>query len=250
MIFASSTTIGARIEVILGRAVEVAAGILVAFEIAILFAGFVFRYIFNRPFTWSDELASILFLWLAMLGAVVAYRRGEHMRMTALVNNSGPRRRAIAEALALAAGLAFLAFIMHPAVDYAIDEIMIITPALEVSNVWRSAALPVGIGLMLIFGVLRIGRAVSLADMALALLLIVIVGAGFYLAKPIEQRSDVAKLNDELKRQISSCGLRIVDVRSEEFRAKLENSGLYKKWKDRFGSANWAILESSTGPIA
>ena len=50
-------------------------------EIAILFAGVVSRYVFNKPLTWSDELASILFLWLAMLGAVIALRRGEHMRL-------------------------------------------------------------------------------------------------------------------------------------------------------------------------
>ena len=44
----------------------------------------------HRPLIWSDELASILFLWLAMLGAVVAFRRGEHMRMTALVGSARP----------------------------------------------------------------------------------------------------------------------------------------------------------------
>ena len=51
----------------------------------ILFSGVVARYVFNAPLVWSDELASILFLWLAMLGAVIAFRRDEHMRMTACV---------------------------------------------------------------------------------------------------------------------------------------------------------------------
>ena len=180
----SPLTIRAYVELILGRVVECAVGILVVIETGILFIGVVSRYIFNRPVTWSDELASILFLWLAMLGAVVAYRRNEHMRMSALVNRSSPRRRALAEALALAAGLAFLALIMRPAVEYALDEIMIVTPALEVSNVWRAAALPISIGLMLIFGVLRIGRSTSLADMSLAVLLIVLIGTGLYFAKP------------------------------------------------------------------
>ena len=60
-----------RIENGIGRCAEFAAGILVVVETAILFAGVVSRYVIHRPFTWSDELASILFLWLAMLGAVV-----------------------------------------------------------------------------------------------------------------------------------------------------------------------------------
>jgi hypothetical protein len=68
------------------------AGLLVLAEIVVLFAGVIARYVFTRPLVWSDELASILFLWLAMLGAVVALRRGEHMRMTALVSRSARGR--------------------------------------------------------------------------------------------------------------------------------------------------------------
>src|SRR6476646_11536509 len=86
-----------RLENWLGHLVEVPVALLTAIEVLILFAGVVSRYVFHNPFTWSDELASILFLWLAMLGAVVAFRRVEHMRMSALVNNAGPRRRALAD---------------------------------------------------------------------------------------------------------------------------------------------------------
>ena len=64
---------------------RIPAAFLLVAEIVILFAGVVARYVLRSPLVWSDELASILFLWLAMLGAVVAFRRGEHMRMTALV---------------------------------------------------------------------------------------------------------------------------------------------------------------------
>jgi hypothetical protein len=79
------------IEAGLGRLVEIPAALLVVAEIGILFAGVVSRYIMHAPLIWSDELASILFLWLAMLGAVVAFRRAEHMRMTAVVASAGPR---------------------------------------------------------------------------------------------------------------------------------------------------------------
>ena len=65
-----------------------------ALEIVILFAGVVARYVFDAPLVWSDELASILFLWLAMLGAVIALRRDEHMRMTAAVATLRPPARA------------------------------------------------------------------------------------------------------------------------------------------------------------
>ena len=48
---------------------EVPAAALVIAEIVILGGGAVARYAFHAPLTWTDELASILFLWLAMLGA-------------------------------------------------------------------------------------------------------------------------------------------------------------------------------------
>src|SRR3954468_15591568 len=74
----------ARLDAVVGSLVEVPATILVLAEIVVLFAGVVGRYV-SSPLIWTDELSSILFLWLAMLGSVVAFRRGEHMRMTALV---------------------------------------------------------------------------------------------------------------------------------------------------------------------
>ena len=96
--------VASRVDRAFGLALEIATALLVVAEIVILFIGIVARYVFNRPLIWSDELASMLFLWLAMLGAVLALRRGEHMRMTALVDIASPLRvRPFFELLALAA---------------------------------------------------------------------------------------------------------------------------------------------------
>ncbi len=143
-------------ESYIGTAVEATAALLIVVEIGILFASVVSRYFLQRPLIWSDELASILFLWLASLGAVVAFRRGEHMRMTALVGRCSPRLRAFFEAVASAAALAFLLLMIKPALDFASDEGFITTPALEISNVWRAAALPVGLALMAIMAAIRL----------------------------------------------------------------------------------------------
>lgn len=140
----------------LGAIVETAAAALVLAEIIVLFAGVVARYVFHQPLVWSDELASLMFLWLSMLGAVVALRRGEHMRMTAFINNVQPGLRAALEAFALAASLAFLLMVLGPAYEYAEEEAFITTPAMELSNAWRAAALPAGMGLMAVVALLRL----------------------------------------------------------------------------------------------
>src|SRR5947209_5338263 len=118
--------------------VEIPAAIAVVAEVVILFAGIIARGIFHRPLIWSDELASILFLWLAMLGSAVAFRRAEHMRMTAVVASAGPALRAYLDIVATSAALAFLLLIVWPACEYAYEESFITTPALQIPNIWRA----------------------------------------------------------------------------------------------------------------
>jgi tripartite ATP-independent transporter DctM subunit len=177
-------SLAAMLEAWLGMLVEIPAAFLVVAEIVILFAGVVARYGLQRPLIWSDELASILFLWLAMLGAAVAFRRSEHMRMTAIVANAKPALRAYLDVVATCAALAFLLLIAKPAYEFAYDESFITTPALQIPNAWRAAALPTGICLMALFACLRLARAgdiklVMRAGVSVALLIGV-----FWLATP------------------------------------------------------------------
>src|ERR1700722_15404447 len=103
---------------LLAGVTEIPAAILVAVEILVLLAGVISRYVFNRPLTWSDELASILFLWLAMLGAVIALRRSEHMRLAFLVGLAPVRWRRRLETLRMLVIGAFLLAMIFPARDY------------------------------------------------------------------------------------------------------------------------------------
>src|SRR3954453_9425768 len=163
-----------RINAVLVPLVEIPAALLVVAEIVVLFAGILARYVFHAPIVWSDELAAILFLWLAMLGSVIAFQRGEHMRMTAIVGMLGPRARAFLDVVAVAAALAFLVLIVHPAYEFAAEEVYVTTPALEIANSWRAAAIPVGIVLMMAVAVLRLA---SIGDWKLVLGAVALVAA-------------------------------------------------------------------------
>ncbi|HET7122574.1 MAG TPA: TRAP transporter large permease subunit [Bradyrhizobium sp.] len=177
-------SLAAWLEASLAMLVEIPAALLVTAEIVILFAGVVARYGLHRPLIWSDELASILFLWLAMLGAAVAFRRAEHMRMTAVVANARPVMRAYLDLVATCAALAFLLLIAWPAYEYAYEESFITTPALQISNVWRAAALPAGVGLMALFALLRLARVSDFKVGLSALLSVGLLIGVFWLAQP------------------------------------------------------------------
>ncbi|MGJ7579036.1 TRAP transporter large permease [Variovorax sp. RHLX14] len=177
----------------LGSVVDYVAGALVVADIVVLFMGVLARFVFHAPLIWSDELASILFIWMAMLGAVVALRRGEHMRMTALVSMQPPSRQPLFEAVALVAALAFLAMVVWPSWEYASEERFITTPALEISNAWRAAALPVGIVLMALFAVLRLLRDVEWRVTFTAVVIIGVLIVGFALGRSVFQ--ELGRLN-------------------------------------------------------
>jgi len=78
----------------IGRVVEPVVAAIIVAEIAILAGGVLARYVLHDALSWGDELAAILFLWMTMLGAVVAYRRNEHMRLTVLLRRASPAGRA------------------------------------------------------------------------------------------------------------------------------------------------------------
>jgi tripartite ATP-independent transporter DctM subunit len=169
----------------IGAFVEAAAAFLVFAEILVLLTGVIARYVFHAPIVWTDELAAILFLWLSMLGAVVALRRGEHMRMTALVAKASPPLRACLDALAIAAALALLLLIVYPAYDYASEEVIVVTPALEISNAWRASALPIGVALMILSSLLRLFRFGNLRLVAKTVLGVAAFCAGLWLLGPL-----------------------------------------------------------------
>jgi tripartite ATP-independent transporter DctM subunit len=114
----------------------------------------------------------------------VAFRRSEHMRMTAVVTATKPAMRAYLDVVATCAALAFLLLIVWPAYGYAYEESFITTPALQISNIWRAAALPVGICLMALFALVRLARSGNFRQVAVAVLSVAALIAVFWLAQP------------------------------------------------------------------
>jgi tripartite ATP-independent transporter DctM subunit len=73
--------------------------------------------------------------------------------------------------------------IAWPAYEYAYEESYITTPALQILNSWRAAALPVGIGLMALFALLRLARAGNYRTVLAAIVSVALVIAVFWLLK-------------------------------------------------------------------
>ncbi|WP_205083057.1 TRAP transporter large permease [Paracraurococcus ruber] len=167
------------------RPIEALAAALLVGLIGLVLASVFCRYVLGRPIAASDEIASFLFLWIVMLGAVIAIDRNEHLRLALLLNAMGPRPRRRLEAVGLVIMAAFLGALLPAALEHTWFEADITSPALDISMGWRIAGIPLGIVLMLAALAGRVWREVARADLVLAIALVGAAIAGLWLLTPV-----------------------------------------------------------------
>ncbi|SOY89628.1 TRAP transporter large permease [Cupriavidus taiwanensis] len=163
--------------------VEVPAALIVLAEILLLGGGAFARYALHQPVPWTDELAGILFLWLAMLGAIIALDRGSHMQLTTFIKNLPPARRAWVDALGMWLVVAFLSLLLRPAWEHLAEHLEVSTPTLEISEGYRAAAVLAGVVLMLVAATLRL-LSVHWKPVAATGLMVALCGGLLWLLSP------------------------------------------------------------------
>ena len=173
-----------RLETGIARVVGAVAAVALVLEVGLLLAGVVFRFGLDRPLIWSDELASTVFLWLAMLGAVLALHAGAHMRLSTIASRLPAHLRGPAAALAAIAPLLLLLILIRPALDYMDDQSFIETPALGWPDSIRTAAVPVGFALMILLSVLHLLQ-FRLRDVLPVAATLAAIAAALYVGHPL-----------------------------------------------------------------
>ena len=176
------------------RPIEMLCALLLTVIVGLLLAGVLSRYVFSLPVIWIDEVASICFLWLAMLGAALALDRNEHLRLTLFVNSMPQRWRSLTEAFGTVVAAALLIGLLPTAFEYAWEERFIMKPALDIANAYRVAAIPFGFTVMVAL-ILNYGlRTHSLRDLLIASTVIAIVLAALWQLSPMLMKMGVGKL--------------------------------------------------------
>lgn len=115
------------------------------------------RYAFDRPTTWSEEVAVSLFVWVSMLAVPLGFRRGEHLAIDILSRRLSPLPlKLLATGVSALSGLA-LAVIGIYAVKLLPAANRQILPGLDgglgipAKVSWVYAAVPVGCAIALLF---------------------------------------------------------------------------------------------------
>ena len=173
------------LDVLIGRTAEFFGAALVLVETCILFAGVVSRYVFNSPIIWTDELATFLFLWLAMFGAVVAVRHDGHMRLTTFVSWCGPQWRNWLGTVAELVVIVFVLEIIVPINAYLKVQASTELITLHISDWYRVLALQVGVGLISVVALLRLLETTSLRGLVSAVAVVGAIAGALWVAQPL-----------------------------------------------------------------
>lgn len=137
----------------------------------IVFVAVVFRYIFNAPIEWSEELSTFMMVWFAMLGASMGVYRGRHVGVSYLVEKV-PFFQRHRQALAIGSNLLMLVFVVVLLWQGALLASFASrqqSPALMISMFWPYFGLLLGgvaVGLQLVFQIFKAaaGRDIYVID--------------------------------------------------------------------------------------
>ncbi len=66
----------------------------------------------------------------------------------------------------------------------------------------------------------------------------------------LDERADIAKLNDTVAADLKTKGLTFVEVDKPAFRAALTQAKFYAEWRTKYGDAAWGLLEGAVGSLS
>lgn len=113
----------------------------------LVIAQVVFRYVFNDPLDWSEEMARICFIYLTFIGIGAAYGRRRHMFLDAIVDMLTPRIAKVIRFSVVGISTAFLIFMIILTIRTMAElyHMEVNTPALEYPMAFVYLIVPIGL---------------------------------------------------------------------------------------------------------
>ncbi|MCL4798559.1 MAG: TRAP transporter small permease [Burkholderiales bacterium] len=134
------------LDLLIGRLCLWVAVMVLAAAFAVVCAQVFARYVLNDSLIWAEELTRFLVVWSTMIGSAAAYRRGEHIGITMVLDKlAGAWRGTVVRAIHLLV-LAFASMVAwegwHLTMrNFARNQL---APAMQVDIAWAYLALPIG----------------------------------------------------------------------------------------------------------
>jgi len=137
-----------RLKIIYQKPVELACGALMVAITGVVFLQVISRYVFNYPFDWPEEMARYLFVWVALLGAALALRRGAHFSIDALVKRFPAKWRLVVPLLIHTTLGIFTLVVSVKGFQLALRVREQLSPGMEISMAYAYLSVPVSFAIM------------------------------------------------------------------------------------------------------
>ncbi|HZK67066.1 MAG TPA: TRAP transporter small permease [Chloroflexota bacterium] len=135
----------------MGRVVGGLTSIMLAITTVIIFLQVLFRYILSQPLHWTEETARFLFVWVALLGAAVAFKDRSHFTITMLTDTFPPRARLAMQVIVALGTTWLLGILIREGLFVAGLNHIQVSPAIGIPMSVPYMAIPVGAGLGILF---------------------------------------------------------------------------------------------------
>ena len=138
-----------QIYTIFCKAEEILVAGMILFVTALVFISAVART-FNAPINWAQDLALLFFAWIVMLGADVALRRSDFVRVGIIVERFPKKVQKFLYYFWYLVIIVFLAYLVRYGIPLAIESYRRMFQMLGISYSWATSSVPVGSALMIL----------------------------------------------------------------------------------------------------
>ena len=114
----------------------------------IIFVQVVLRYVFESPFSWAEELARYLLIWITCLGSACAIRDGMHISINYLRSKlSGPLQTVVTAAIYVLS-LLFFIYCIKEGSTFSLAQWTQRSTAMQIPMTFPYLAIPLGFAVM------------------------------------------------------------------------------------------------------
>ena len=134
----------------LNKTEEVVLVAMFALMVAIIFIQVIMRYVFQNSLYWSEELGKFLFIWISWLGISIGEKRGEHIKITLIVDKFSNKAQYIANIISEIIVIAICAVTVYYGITMVILQTTTNYAGIKISVAWVYLAVVVGCAIMIL----------------------------------------------------------------------------------------------------
>ena len=127
--------------------------ILVPLITGVVFTQVIMRYVFLSPFTWAEEAARYLLVWISCLGAAYGVKNKMHIAVVFIYEKFKGHAKTLVTLLIHFLTIAFFMVCFIKGITLSIGRWNQVSPALRIPMTYPYLAVPVCFGFMIMFGI-------------------------------------------------------------------------------------------------